>query len=79
MRLSLSLKKRNESINDTISNPDSMWNRASSNKKSKGGKDIQQILGIEDKGMERATSRGRPLSLMDILKSMYEEDEDGHY
>lgn len=46
-------------------------------KKSKGGKDIQKLLGIEDNGMERATSRGRPLSLMDVLKSMYEE-EDGN-
>lgn len=72
--------KEHKKSYDPVNNADSMWNRSTSTKKSKGGKDIQQMLGIEDKGMDRATSRGRPMNLMDILKSMYEEDEeDGHY
>jgi hypothetical protein len=64
-----------------VNNADSMWNRSMTSKKagvSRGGKDIQKMLGIEDDGMERASSRGRPMSLMDVLKSMYEEEEDGH-
>lgn len=61
-----------------INNADSMWSRSMSSKKAgnKGGKEIQKMLGIEDQGMERASVRGNPLSLMAVLQSMYEDEEE---
>lgn len=53
---------------------DSLWSRLSNKKSSKGGKTIQQILGIEGEGPEPLG--GKPLKMMDIVNSMYDNGEE---
>lgn len=69
-----------------VNNPDSMWNRAVSQKKAKvkslGAKEIMKVLGIEDEGPQDPSEK-RPLKMMDIVYDLWglpktpeEEEED---
>lgn len=70
------MKRRNENkiSFDQLSNADTIWSRLSALKKSNTGKTAQQKLGIEDEGPEPLG--GKPMSMMDLVKSMYEDGED---
>jgi len=70
------MKRRKQHKQEHI-DTDSLWSILSNKKSLKGGKTIQQMLGIEDKGMEPLG--GKPLKMMDIINSidsMYETGED---
>lgn len=67
-------KVKNESSFDLLNGPDSLWNRLSSKKSMKNGKTTQQMLDIEDDGMEPLGGK-KKLSLMDIVNNMYEQGE----
>jgi hypothetical protein len=61
---------------DPIANADSVWSRASASRKSgKSGKDLQQILNIEDDGPDRRLHTSEPLKMMDLVLQDWEGDQ----
>ena len=68
--------KEHKNVYDPILNTDSMWNRETSIKKTKDGKTIQQMLGIDDEDEPGITEK-EPMKMMDIvLKAWDKEEED---
>lgn len=63
------MKKRLRESDDWA---DSVWSRLSAKKSSKGGKSVQQMLGIVDQGMEPPGGRDR-MTMMDIVLATYEK------
>ena len=77
-------KKEHKKNYGQVDNPDSLWQRANSARKVQGknpntgmgGKEIMQMLGIEDDGAENINDR-KPLKMMDIVLQTWEgEDKD---
>lgn len=67
------MKKKQQKEHSTPGlDADSLWSRLSNKKSMKGGKSIQQMLGIEDKGPE--PMGGEPMKMMDVVMSMYEKE-----
>lgn len=58
-----------------MGNADSMWNRGSYQRVMRSSKDIQKMLDIEDVG-PGSLDKVKPLRMIDIIKSMYEEEDD---
>jgi hypothetical protein len=69
------INKEHKKSYDPQNNADSMWNRSHYQRVMRGGKDIQKMLDIEDEGPE-PFPKVDPLKLVDILHSMYEEEEE---
>jgi hypothetical protein len=69
------IKKEHKKNYDSILNADSMWNRQSSIKKSKSGKDIQKLLGIGDE--EDYKAEEEPMKMMDIVLQSWENKNTG--
>jgi len=78
------IRKEHKKSFDQIDNPDSIWNRGSSNvggkQKSLGGKEIMQMLGIDHEKEPESVHNKSPLKMMDIVMQTWdiegEKEED---